>query len=388
MKELKSKFAQYQNEKEVDFRILSLPVDKGGCGYMRIRAPFKYMNKIPGVDAKVMEMDKELTIDEFKKAVSMADIVIARPGAQRILADLRKYFPFKKVITDFDDDLFNILPSSEHYRTYGKDDVFVETKEGPIQLWRDGYNGFDKFENRKRLIAIEWMMDTANVVTAVTERLAEHLSRIAGKEVRYIPNCTDFGLYPDVEVKDPHKGEEFRIGYCGGMSHNSDVEMIKQKMIIYLKKNPNSKLYLIGHGFETFDEVKDQVIKCDWMPFEANPFRMKTLDLDVMIAPLEDNVFNMRKDPLKLWDSGGLQVPLIASNVPPFSDVIEDGVNGFLFDTPKDMVKLFYKLEKNRELGKKIGKQAREYVFKERNLEKLVPNLVELYRQIAFGNNK
>jgi len=377
-------YPKYATEKEKKLHILSLPVDSGACGWMRVRGPFKKITQLKLAEAEIMP-ETNIEEQDFKKIISRADIIIVRPGAHRLMKTIKEMFPYKKFVLDFDDDVFNVQPSSAHYQTYGTEDVIVEVNGEEIPLWLSGVSdGFNKFDNAKRIIDLRWMIEKADYITAVTDRLAGYLSERFDRDVNVIPNAIDFDLYPEVEVKAKDKKEgEFRIGWCGGASHSADLQMIKEEMLKFLKNTPNATLHLIGQPFDNFDSAKGQVFKHGWLPFQANPLRMKLLDLDVLIAPLEDTVFNIRKDPLKFWDAGGLGLPLVASNIPPFSDVIKDGETGFLFDEPKQMNKTLVKLVKDRKLGKKIGNNAREFVFNTHNIEKLAPKLVEFYGELS-----
>lgn len=372
---------EYPTEKKQEFHILSLPVDNGACGWMRIRAPFNKFKKLKIAEAEVMD-ETRIEESDFKKILSKADVIIARPGAAKLMHTVKDIFPYKKIIVDFDDDVFNIQPSSEHYQHYGTEDVIVNVKGKEVALWKDGFSGFWKFDNMKRLVDLQWMMEKADHITAVTERLGKHLGELIGHKtpITVIPNATDFDLYPDVEVVK--KDDKFRIGYCGGGSHSGDLQMIKDEMLKVLKNTPNAELHLIGSKFEHFDSAGEQVVKHDWLPFQANPLRMKLLNLDSLIAPLEDTLFNIRKDPLKFWDSAGLKVPLLASNIPPFSDVIVDGENGLLFSSPGEFGKKIVKLIKDRELGKRLGQKSYDEVHETHNLEKLAPDVIEFYKEV------
>jgi len=368
--------------KPKDFYILSLPVDFGGCGWMRIRSPFKKINKYKLAKAEVMD-EGQILEDDFRKVISKADVIIARPGNFKLMREVKKIFPYKKVIVDLDDDNFSILPTSQHYKEWGMEDVAYKIGEETVYLWKTGVNDFDKFRNRKNINDLEWMLYYADAITCVSQPLAMWISELMNKDVIHLPNYTDLDLYPVGEFIDPNKGDEFRIGYCGGASHAGDLQIIKNDMLKFLKNTPNARLYLIGGDFDTFDEAGEQVIKLSWMPFEANPFRMKTLALDVLLAPLEDNAFNRRKDPLKFWDASGLEVSLLASNVTPFKEVIKDKETGFLFDTAEDMRKILVRMVKGKEDLKGVARRARKHLEDTMSLDKHVGDIVELYKQIA-----
>jgi len=372
---------QTYNFQDKKFTILALGADNGACGNMRIRRPFKYINNIKGFKAEILE-GKKFKEDELKRIFMLADIVVFKAGSQQLAREVRQAYPTKPIVFDFDDDLFSVLPSSEHYREYGTQDVTVDINEKPVTLWKNGVNGFDKWKNKHRLLDIQEMLEESDMVTAVTERLGQFLSQRAGnRNVAVVPNFVDLSLYPNVQVEDKDKNGEFRFGFCGGMSHFGDINMVKDGVIKFLKGDKKRIFYMIGQEFTGFDEVKEQVRHEAWMPFEANPMRMKMLDLDCLIAPLQDYPFNNRKDPLKFWDSAGLSLPLVASKVAPFTDVITEGKTGFLFEDTKEFVKVLKKLEKDRELGKKVGQEARKLVEK-RSLKEKAEGIANLYKRV------
>jgi glycosyltransferase involved in cell wall biosynthesis len=372
---------QTYNFQDKKFTILALGADNGACGNMRIRRPFKYINEIDGFKAEVLE-GKKFKEEELKKIFMLADIIVFKAGSQQLAREIRQAYPTKPLVFDLDDDLFSVLPSSEHYREYGTQDVSVTVDDKPISLWKNGVNGFDKWDNKHRLLDIQEMLEESDMVTAVTERLGQFLSQRAGnRDIAVVPNFIDLSLYPNVEVVDKDKDGEFRFGFCGGMSHFGDINMVKDSIIKFLKGDKKRIFYMIGQKFSGFDEVEGQVRQESWLPFEANPMRMKMLDLDCLIAPLQDFEFNNRKDPLKFWDSAGLSLPLVASKVAPFTDVIADGKTGFLFEDNKELVKVLKKLEKERELGKKVGKEARKLVEK-RSLKEKAEGIAKLYKQV------
>jgi glycosyltransferase involved in cell wall biosynthesis len=374
----------FQNKK---FNILALGADTGACGNMRIRRPFLYMNKREDINASILD-PKKYDEKELKQIFTLADVIVFKAGMQKLAREVKHSFPTKPIIFDFDDDYFSILPSSEHYREYGTQEITVEAGDKKVVLWKNGANGFDIWDNKRRILDIQEMLEESDMVFAVTERLGQWLSQKAkNRSVAVVPNFLDLSLYPNVEVIDHNKGAEFRFGFCGGMSHFGDINFIKGEVIKFLKGDKNRFFYMIGQEFTGFEEVEDQVRHQPWMPFEANSIRMKVLDLDCLIAPLQDYPFNNRKDPLKFWDAAGLSLPLVASNVAPFSDVIKDKETGFLFDTPKDMIKILKKLQGDKSLGKKVGERARAVVEK-RSLKDKVEDIIKLYRAVYEEKRK
>jgi len=106
-----------------------------------------------------------------------------------------------------------------------------------------------------------------------------------------------------------------RVGWAGGSSHLGDLELIA-------------------------DVVKDLADEVDWIffgmcpaklrpyvkefhsgvPIHMYPQKLATLDLDLAVAPLENNEFNDCKSNLRLLEYGSCGYPVICSNTRAFVD--------------------------------------------------------------------
>ena len=106
-----------------------------------------------------------------------------------------------------------------------------------------------------------------------------------------------------------------RVGWAGGSSHLGDLELIA-------------------------DVVKDLADEVDWIffgmcpsklrpyvkefhsgvPIYMYPQKLATLDLDLAVAPLENNQFNDCKSNLRLLEYGSCGFPVVCSNSRAFLD--------------------------------------------------------------------
>ncbi|HAZ77481.1 MAG TPA: O-antigen biosynthesis protein, partial [Enterobacteriaceae bacterium] len=107
------------------------------------------------------------------------------------------------------------------------------------------------------------------------------------------------------------QGDKPRVGWAGGSSHTGDLEMI-------------------------FDVIKAFADEVDWIFFgmcppklrpyvkefhfgvdiELYPKKLASLNLDLALAPVEDNHFNACKSNLRLLEYGACAIPVICSDVP------------------------------------------------------------------------
>lgn len=380
-------------KKEGKLAILSFPVDEGGCGWYRTRQNLQALEKYQDVSFYLMSKDDK-NEELLQKAFKVADVILARHWGNLPLIQAAKTLN-KKIVFDDDDRTDLIAPSNEHYVDNGMEDV-TEIRNGQaIEVWKHGKTpGFDKYKNRKKWLDTIECFETADLVTATTERLADAW-RVYNPNVEVIPNLIDFDLYKDhVKVTDTTKaGGRLHIGWSGGVSHFADFAEIAAPFSKIVNKHN-----VIHHSVGFFPEQAfpkidmNKVRPLPWMPFKAHPMNLKLLDLDIGIIPLEvinaddpDLDFNTYKSPIKWQELAALRVPCVVKNMHPYKADIEDGVTGLLYDTPEEFRQQMERLIKDPELRKKIGDNAFDWVYENRNLEKWSEKLVDIYTKVANG---
>jgi glycosyltransferase involved in cell wall biosynthesis len=90
---------------------------------------------------------------------------------------------------------------------------------------------------------------------------------------------------------------------------------------------------------------------------------------------------------LALMEAMSAGLPCVASRVGGIPDLIEDGQNGLLVE-PEDvagLAKALLKLLEDRELAKRLGDRARQFIFQNYNPDVIVSQYISLYRQLYYG---
>lgn len=363
-------------------RIVSLPVDDGGCGWYRIRQNFKAMESTG--QAKPLILKASDSIQDIQTAIENADVVIGRNGTSLLVQGIRKAGLEMKFVFDHDDNTFEILPSNEHYKDHGTNDITANTPEGDIDVWKTGVHGFDRFVNRHKSIDLQYLVETASICTAPTKRLADLWGSMNDdKKSAVIPNLIDFNLYPDVKV-DTRKGKEIRVGWQGGVSHMGDFGEIGESISNVMLQNDNVSFYSLGSAYKNFfhEKVQSRVKNFPWVAFQAHPYRMKMMDLDIAVIPLQDALFNTYKSEVKFSEFAALKIPCLVKNMSPYSEVIKDGVTGLLYDTKEEAEEYLNELVGNKDLRDRLVKNAYEWVRANRDMDKWAVKLVDFYRSV------
>lgn len=360
-------------------------------------------------DPSQVDPEKEDSrIREFARDLEMCDMIII---PQTTSVAWGKFVPYwqslgKVVVLDTDDDVRYVSPLSPSYATRGTEEVFVRVRqedgtEKRVPLWVDGQVEGDidqfgggskpskapsvKFSLADNRIFQKMFLDTlksADAVTCPTPRYAETLRNEINPNSFCLPNCID------TEVWKPgrHPAREgFRICWHGGDSHRMDVMPAAEGLRAFLESHPDATFVLIGANLTEWlmNVPPEQLEYWDWSSYDAHPWRLQALGIDVGLCPVVDHKFNDAKSPLKWEEFGALGAAVICSNNPPYSDAVRDGEDGLLVaNTPDAWQKALERLYNNPEERGRLGVNARKRVESEFDIYEKALEWERLYRRL------
>ena len=194
-----------------------------------------------------------------------------------------------------------------------------------------------------------------DLITVTTPELATVMEHECGVPTAVLPNCISDPMF-DVERQ---RWDRVRIGWAGGAGHDTDMATIVTPMRRFLDRHPEVDLHFIGHDYRRMMK-RERVYYSTWQqPIERY---WAALDFDIGIAPLARNTFNQSKSGLKCAEYSALGIPCVATDAPPYRNVIIDGVTGFLITRPDQWVSRLAELTADPELRERMGAAAREHV--------------------------
>ena len=357
-------------------RILSLPVDNGGCGNYRVRQPFDMILQNTEHDAYVV--DKDDPGQEVFEAMKIADVIVLRQGAEEGMRRLTEKYPEIKAkwVMDIDDNIEIISPYSEHYKEYGTKEYYDKHLEQ--WLWKDGVGGFDSKENIIRVASLLEGMREVDMVTTTTGKLADYAKKY-NKNVKILPNCIDHSMWWKLNMRE---NKQLRVGWSGGVSHYEDWYAIR-KPLNELMREFDFKLIMVGshYGGLIEEDNKDRVEIHPWLPFKGHSYRMMCLGLDIAIVPLANLPFNKNKSPIKWFEMSAMGVPSVVSDISPYKEVIEEET-ALGYRTPKQFHKALKTLLTKSKLRKKMGYNARKWVEKNRDAKECATMWIDAYKEL------
>lgn len=382
-------------------RVLSGLIDDGACGLYRVKQPLMKIAHQFGVEIDFMQ--KGMSDEMLLNGLLATDVLVIRPGkdafvklihAMRDSAEKSGDDFRTKIVFDHDDNTLDINPFSNHYADSGikevrlddvmPDDWFEEHPEDRDKyLWKDGEAEFDLQRNRQKSINMLEGMAKSDMVTATTDTLANFYKSAAPQEnVRVLPNCLDFEHWKRADIR----GNDLRISWHGGSSHFVDVLTIRDRLMQVVNRE-GYKYVHVGQEFEKWDEKFDRYEHHSWVPTPAHPYRMALLNIDIGVIPLADISFNDYKSDIKWVEYSALKVPCVVRNRKPYSESIEHGVTGFLYDSEDEFEEYVLKLAKDKNLRREIGENAYQWVRENRDADKLAYLWLEAYASLLDGQD-
>lgn len=333
-----------------------VPIIKRGASsdYHRLYQPLKYLGINLDTNEKLPVLLKDAEVVIFNRWAGFEIEHLLR---------FKKQYGFK-IICDLD-DYFELYPKHYLYRTWEANDT-------------------------KRKI-IEALFNSDFVFTA-TKKLADVALKF-NKKVEVIPN----GLPFDKEqfTTNKMKSDKFEIVYVGGQSHYWDLLSLKNLFFKISRENIKKNIAVSVAGYSD----KTPEAKKFWDVMENIMTAQKRLELrrrtgrpiesymdlydgaSLAIAPLEFNYFNACKSNLKILEAGCKQIPIITSDVSPYSDEPTDlFIKAASVNEWYTSIKL---LSERPEYAEQLGYKLGEYVRKNYQLEDINEKRKQIFEYLC-----
>lgn len=169
---------------------------------------------------------------------------------------------------------------------------------------------------------------------------------------------------PNIIGQNRTQSDILKIGIIGQVIPRKGHSIAIEALRYVNEQNQNVKLVIVGSGDKNFETTLKEKIdeyqlsnSVEWRGFLKNIEDIYK-DIDVVLAPtLDEEPFG-----LIAVEANMLGIPAIVSNKGGLSEIIENEVNGFTFNSenPKELAEIILHFLKNRELLKTMGDKGRE----------------------------
>lgn len=327
----------------------------GGVGYYRCIKPAKFLKKL-GHEVDVYGsnfndiIDPQDPITGYNEFCSKYDVVITKVIDNR-LASMHLVSACKNSGTPLVVDI---------------DDNFLEVHDWQPASQMGYQEGGDK-----RAYATAYV-SFADALFVSTEPLKTYFQKLLKEKfneepkIFVLPNSVD---PDDWSFQSPKNVNKTVIGWHGSVTHDEDLLSIFKEIEQIMVENPSVELEIMG-GIKK-DKVRDFFKNWNkkvldrvrlvggtqkWYGF---PKLLMKQVWDIGICPLIDSEFNRAKSHIKWLEMSIKGIPVIASNVQPYSDNIKHRKTGLIAKDPKEFGKHLRELIKDKELRKELAQNAK-----------------------------
>lgn len=259
--------------------VLAHPADPFGCGNYRMIRPFKAQKEAGLVDGMLSTgLLHVVDLERYDPDV----IVLQRQISDGRLEAMRRIKQFSRAFKVYElDDYLPNLPMKSVHRDHMPKDV--------LKSLRKGLGFVDRF-----------------VVS--TAPLAEAFSGLHD-DIRVIENRLPVEWWKDLSSQR-RRGRKPRVGWAGGVSHTGDLELIADVV-----KELASEVEWVFFGMCP-EKIRPYVHEVhSGVDIDLYPAALARLDLDLALAPVEQNLFNECKSNLRLLEYGACGFPVICSDL-------------------------------------------------------------------------
>ena len=374
-------------------RILACPSNHGGCAYYRILLPMQKLEELHGDEVEIRFDDNPLgwcketgktTPENFEyENLKWADVVFTQNihnfGGNYTIEIMRKAHELGK-FTHFDtDDLLTNLYKG--HRLYGV------------------------YEDQQLDEVTKYIYNNVDLVSVTQRKFAQRIAPFVNGALVVIKNAIDYRLPCWNSKKLPKPKKLTRVGWVGGIHHDVDIKHFSLIPYLVNQKVGPQKVHWGFYGkpqqppgerdwqWDVWEGYEQQVKKglrgqSNYTIYPAMPpntYGEMYRNIDVNIAVLDNNEFNDSKSEIKAMECGRYGIPLVATNVGCYDEIIVNGQTGYLIDPSnpkKEWVKALSKCINDPKHVQEMGMALKTLCDELYDINKIVGGRLALYRQM------
>lgn len=361
-------------------KILVFNGDLGGCYIYRVQIPFAELKRQGVSFVPMPELPNNPwgnDFDELLRYIGQFDFVVVQRCYKievvRVIKTACEVLN-KKLVFETDDDYFHIPPSNPCHAELAKpgaregyaqilamsDMVTVSTKE-----LKDTIYPFNK-----NVIVLPNNIENVFCGTEGPPARAYCKEVPDGEGKIRIPNTHGLINIPSYwETPPPNRKKDrvVRIGYSGTPSHYEDWETIRHQFDRFVKKYAHKCWFVFIGDKYFYDKTMEGAGRKMHVPISSySTYLYHLRNLDIGLAPLAPNLFNMSKSPIKAVEYGAWGVPAVLPHYVTYTRDFTNGLNCLTYYNAREFFDVLEELVNNHELRERLGQAARDHVAQNR----------------------
>lgn len=379
------------NENNKKLKVICINSDSGGCFTYRISIPFTEQRKY-GVEyiaypylPRIPEGKGGVALETYIRFLLPYDLVIVqRCYKYEIMAITRHVCDIlgKPLIFETDDDYLNIPshnPCHAEMAVPGQDYKFKEILRMAdyVTVTTDELKSV-YYQYNKNIMVLPNNVENVHFFKDIGEVDVDHGEKFS-------PLITQgFMHFPSYVKREGAALKVIRIGYTCNSTHRADFETIKHQLFKVLEKKRN-KVAMIYYGDAPdarypegyfFAQHVNAIGKENVVSMPGSNYFMYLMNIrnfDIGLAPLEFNMFNMSKSPIKAIEYASWGIPAVLPNYVTYTREFTHNKNCLVYDNSKEFYDCLMTYIEDFELREKHGNDGRLHVGSNR-VERLPQN--------------
>lgn len=374
-------------------KILACPSNHGGCAYYRILLPMEKLAELYPDDVEIRWDDNPLGWDASARTetppdfehenIKWADVVFTQNihnfGGMYTAQILQKAHEFGK-FTHFDtDDLLTDLYS--------------------------GHRLFKVYKEQQLDEVTKYIYSNVDLVTVTQRKFAEYIQEFVRGALVIIKNTIDYSLPHWNMPKNPKPKKLTRMGWVGGIHHDVDVKHFAGIPYLVNQKVGKERVHWGFYGRPQQEPGKEDWQSDVWDGYERvfktgfkghsnyriypamapNQYGAMYTNIDINLAVLDDNAFNQSKSEIKAIEGARYGIPLIATDVGCYDELIVNGETGYLIDpknSKQEWLRVLTKCIKDPQHVAEMGRNLKLLCDDLYDINKVIGGRLDLYREL------
>ena len=350
-------------------KILVFNPNEGGCAYYRCLKPYKKLEELYPDNVEIRFNDNPLQLNMETKKLEYSGVETGEIPEIIKWADVVMISNISNYGGPYTVEVQRLAHKANKFIHFDTDDLLTELY--------DEHHLIDVYKTQGLSELTKGLYHNSHLVSVTQAKFAERVKSHTRGILAVIKNSIDYKLpawnHKKVETKF------CKIGWAGGIHHNPDVKIFSNVPHLVNQKVGRENVFWDFYGVpppnkerkgqwedQVWIHYKNELLKGfkgqrNWNTHHAlgpDDYGIFYSNMDIAIAPLKMNPFNDSKSEIKAAEAGRYKVPLVASNVGCYNEVIKNGETGYLIDpdAPKtEWIRVLTKLIKDPNHRKELG---------------------------------
>ena len=229
------------------------------------------------------------------------------------------------------------------------------------------------------------MLKTADIITTINETHKDILKRQTSKPIYVIRDGINLGNFVNTNKKFARieKGDnDIFLMFVGSLAHRR-LDALFAVIPHIVKKIPTLKLIIVGDGPDKkyyHQKAKDLGLMNKKIFFTGHIHNDEIPHYLSLADICFSDVWSNIGFPMKVFEYMAMGKAIIVKDTPGVREILEEGVNAYLYENEKDLFEKILSLAKNKGLRESLGMKAKELVLKEHTWDYRGNQLMDIYR--------